>query len=46
MSFEIAPESEHEIAHERASFEKAVPPFWKLARTADAVESSFFGGGF
>ena len=45
MSFEIAQESEHEIAHEGASFEKAVPPFWK-ARTADAARSSFFGGGF
>ena len=50
MSFEIAPESEHEIARERASFEKAPLLFWK-ARPGDAVGSSFsrsllFGGAF
>ena len=35
MPFEIAEESEHEIAHERASFEKAPPPFLK-ARVGDS----------
>ena len=35
MPFEIAQESEHEIAHERASFEKAPPPFLK-ARVGDS----------
>ena len=50
MSFGIAPESEHEVAHERAPFEKAPLLFWK-ARPGDAVGSSFsrsllFGGAF
>ena len=35
MPFEISTESEHEIARETASFEKAHPPFCK-ARAADA----------
>ena len=35
MPFEIATESEREIAHERASSEKAPLSFWK-ARAADA----------
>ena len=52
MPFEIAQESEHEIAHERASFEKAPPPFLK-ARVGDSdpAGSSFamnvvFGSAF